>query len=175
MRTHTITTHEFDELSSEAREHAIDKLWDINVACWNWWDCIYEDAETVGIKITSFDLSYPDCKGKFTESATYTANKILQYHGETCETYQTAKVFLDTLNRFLEAADKDEYGELYVSDEQKVEEMELEFLRSILESYRILLQKDYDYQTSDEAIIKTIQANEYEFTEHGELFRTIAR
>jgi hypothetical protein len=80
------------------------------------------------------------------------------------------------LNRFLEAADKDEYGELAsLSDDQQVEDMELEFLRSILEDYRILLQKDYDYQTSDEAIIETIQANEYEFTENGELFRTIAR
>jgi len=167
MRTHTITTYEFDELSREAQKHAIDKLWDINVA-YDWWDYIYEDAENVGIKIHE---SYPDCKGEFTKSARYTANKILQDHGKTCETYQTAKVFLDTLDRFMETADKDEYGELYLSDEQQVEEMELEFLRSILEDYRILLQKDYDYQTSDEAIIETIQANEYEFTKNGELFR----
>lgn len=174
MKQHTITTYSFDELSPEAREHAIEKLWDINVA-YDWWRFIYDDAETVGIKITSFDLSYHYCKGEFTESARYTANKILQEHGEVCETYQTANGFMDTLNRFLEAADKDEYGELYLSDEQQVEEMELEFLRSILEDYRILLQKDYDYQTSDEAIIETIRANEYEFTENGELFRIIAR
>jgi len=170
MKQHTITTYEFDELSPEAQRRAIDTLWDINVA-YDWWDCIYEDAETVGIKITSFDLYYHYCRGEFIENARYTANKILQYHGETCETYQTAKVFLDTLNRFLEAADKDEYGELaYLSDEQQVEEMELEFLRAILEDYRMLLQKEYDYQTSDEAIIETIRANEYEFTENGELY-----
>ena len=174
MRTHTITTYEFDELSREAREHAIEKLWNINVG-YGWWRFIYEDAETVGIKITSFDLSYPDCKGEFIESARYTATKILQYHGEVCETYQTANGFLNELNRFMETAETDEYGELYLSDEQKVEDMELEFLRSILEDYRVLLQKEYDYQTSDEAIIETIRANEYEFTENGELFRTIAR
>jgi len=168
MKQHTITAYSYDELSPEAQKHAIDKLWDINVASY-WWDYIYEDAANVGIKIN------PDRKGEFLESARYTANKILQEHGEVCETYQTAKVFLDTLDRFLEAADKDEYGELYLSDEHKVEEMELEFLRSILEDYRILLQKEYDYQTSDEAIIETIRANEYEFTENGELFRTIAR
>lgn len=169
MKQHTITTYNFDELSPEARERAIDKLWDINVASY-WWDYIYEDAANVGIKIN------PDCKGEFTESATYTAHKILQDHGETCETYQTAKVFLDTLDRFMETAETDEYGELYLRDAQKVEEMELEFLRSILADYRTLLQKEYDYQTSDEAIIATIRAaNEYEFTENGELFRTIAR
>ena len=175
MKQHTVTTYEFDELSPEAREHAIDELWDINVA-YDWWDCIYEDAENVGLKIAEFDLTTHYCQGDFIDSARYTAIKILQYHGETCETYQTAKVFLDTLNRFLEAADKDEYGELAsLSDDQQVEDMELEFLRSILEDYRILLQKEYDYQTSDEAIIETTRANEYEFTENGELFRTIAR
>jgi hypothetical protein len=163
MRTHTITTYSFDELSPEAQRRAIDKLWDINVASY-WWDYIYDDAANVGIKIN------PDCKGEFTRSATYTANKILQEHGEVCETYQTANGFLDELNRFLETAETDEYGELYLSDERQVEEMELEFLRSILDDYRILLQKEYDYQTSDEAIIETIQANEYEFTENGELY-----
>lgn len=168
MKQHTITTYNFDELSPESQKHAIEKLWDINVA-YDWWDYIYEDAENVGVKIHE---SYPDCKGEFTESATYTANKILQDHGETCETYQTANGFMDDLNRFMETAEKDEYGELaYLSDEQKVEDMELEFLRSLLESYRILLQKEYDYQTSEEAIIETILANEYEFTENGELFR----
>lgn len=31
----------------------------------------------------------------------------------------------------------------------------------------IILQKEYDYLTSREAIVETIQANEYEFNEHG--------
>ena len=175
MKQHTITTYNIDELSPEAREHAIEKLWDINVA-YDWWRFIYDDAENVGVKIQEFDLSYPDCQGEFMESARYTAHQILQEHSATCETYQTANGFLTELVRFLGTAETDEYGELaYVSDDQQVEEMELEFLRSILEDYRILLQKEYDYQTSDEAIIETIQANEYEFTKDGELFRTIAR
>jgi len=32
-----------------------------------------------------------------------------------------------------------------------------------------MLQKEYEYQMSDEAIIETIEANEYEFTENGKL------
>ena len=34
------------------------------------------------------------------------------------------------------------------------------------------LRKNYDYATGDEAIIETIEANDYEFTEDGEIFRT---
>lgn len=33
-----------------------------------------------------------------------------------------------------------------------------------------LLEREYEYQTSDNAIIETIQANEYKFTEDGEIF-----
>jgi predicted transcriptional regulator len=32
-----------------------------------------------------------------------------------------------------------------------------------------MLQKEYEYLTSEEAIIETIEANEYEFTEKGEM------
>jgi hypothetical protein len=32
-----------------------------------------------------------------------------------------------------------------------------------------MLSKEYDYQTSEEAIIETIKANDYDFTENGNL------
>lgn len=173
MKQHTVTTYEFEELSPESREHAIEKLWDINVAGKDWWQWTFEDAKNVGLKIKEFDLSYHYCRGDFIESATYTANKIIQEHGATCETYQTAQGFLAELDRFMETAEKDEYGELYLlRDEQKVEDIELGFLQAILEDYRILLQQEYDYQTSEEAIIETIRVNEYEFTENDEAFRS---
>jgi len=33
-----------------------------------------------------------------------------------------------------------------------------------------MLQKEYEYETSEEAIVETIKANEYEFTEDGNLY-----
>ena len=45
-----------------------------------------------------------------------------------------------------------------------------EFRVSILEDYRIMLQKQYEYLCSEEAIIETIEANDYEFTEDGKLY-----
>jgi hypothetical protein len=48
-----------------------------------------------------------------------------------------------------------------------VEETRHNFCREI---YRAL-ETEYDYLTSEEAIIETIEANEYEFTEDGELYQ----
>jgi hypothetical protein len=53
--------------------------------------------------------------------------------------------------------------------EVDTEDIDANFLRSLLEDYRIMLQKEYEYLTSEETIIETIEANEYEFTEKGEM------
>ena len=61
--------------------------------------------------------------------------------------------------------DSDEFSEW----ENKMIIIEDEFLKSLLEDYSIILQKEYEYQTSEEAIIESIKANDYEFTEDGKL------
>ena len=45
-----------------------------------------------------------------------------------------------------------------------------EFRRSILEDYRIILQTEFEYLTSEEAIVEIIEANEYEFTADGHIY-----
>lgn len=52
----------FDELSESAKEHALNRLGDINVDQ-GWWDFTYEDAENIGLEITSF--SERDIDGGF--------------------------------------------------------------------------------------------------------------
>jgi len=44
-----------------------------------------------------------------------------------------------------------------------------DFLKSLLKNYAALLQEEYEYLTSREAIINTIKSNEYEFDEDGNL------
>ena len=171
MRYEKIKVYEFNELSEEAKERAIEKLWNINVD-YEWWDCVYDDAENIGLKIKEFDLdrgSY--VKGGFTISAQEVASNIIRDHGESCETYQTAvnfineyePVFSDYMN---EQSENFESGEL----EDKMLDMESEFLKSLCEDYRVILQNEYDYRTSTEASIETINANGYEFTKDGKLF-----
>ena len=146
----------FNELPEEAQQTALESLWDINVDH-NWWEYDYEDAAQIGLKITEFDLDRYSIDGDFTEYAEDVAANIVKNHGEQCETHQTAKNFLDDQKN-------------YDNDTIEAEDAEYEFKRSLLEDYRIILQKEYDYRTSEAAIKETIECNEYEFTAEGNLY-----
>jgi hypothetical protein len=174
MRTITTTAYLFNELSEEAKQKAINNLSDINVEH-GWWDCTYEDAKEIGLKITSFDLyRNKGCSGKFIGDAHITANKIIENHGKECDTYITARDFQkdwdalvakhsDGINISVVAEDKES------EFDDEADDLEEEFLNSLLEDYANILQNEYDYLTSEEAIIETIEANEYEFDINGKL------
>lgn len=168
MRTEEIKIYTFAELSEEAKEKAIADLYDINIFA-DWYDSVYYDAKEIGLKITSFDLDRNrHTKGEFTLSANKVAANIMQKHGENCETYKTAAKFMEewqpVFNEYM-----DESSEKYESSESETELMDIEedFLNDLLEDYAAFLQREYDYLQSDEAIIETIEANEYEFLEDG--------
>ncbi len=155
MRIKETKVYPFAELSDTAKEVAVEKLADINIE-YEWWDSTFEDAKNVGIKITEFELdrgSY--CRGTI-DDAIDTARAILKEHGDTCETWQTAKDFHDTVVK--DGEDTEDY-----------ESICSEFEYSLLEDYRIILQKEYKHLASEAAIIETIEVNEYEFTEDGAL------
>jgi len=167
--TKTVTAYKYDELSDSAKEKALEKMYDINVDH-DWWEFIYEDAKTIGLKITGFDVACASyCNGDFLASAEETAHKIEKEHGENCETFKTAKEYLKIRDEIIETAPKDENGDFESEYEidQALDSADKEFLRSLLEDYRIILQKDYEYFTSREAIEETIRANEYDFTKEG--------
>ncbi len=170
MKTKTINLYSFSELSESAKEKAIQNLSDINVD-FEWWDFAYEDAENIGLKITEFDLDRNrHANGEFTLSANEVAVNIFRDHGTDCGTYKTATVFMNEWQPIFDNYTQ-EGNEKYESkeSEDKLLELEDEFLKSILEDYSIMLQKDYEYLISKESIIETIEANEYTFTENGKL------
>jgi hypothetical protein len=172
MKTKTINLYSFAELSEEAQQKALDNLRDINV---DFEDLdTKEDAQQIGLRI--FELSdHRENKGEFETNAENCANAILLNHGPDCETYKTAQKFLA---EYLPAKklwdEKEEDGEL-VNDgfpfehEDAAQEIEHNFLQEILEDYRIMRNKNYEYFTGDEAVKETIEANEYFFTEDGKL------
>ena len=158
MRTETIirTLYTIDELPEDVKQRAIENLSDINVD-YKWWDCIIDDAEEIGLKIKEFDIdrgSY--VKGEFINNPETVANKIITNHGEVCDTHQTALTYLSDIKNVN-------------PESEEREELDNEFLYSLCEDYRITLKKDYEYRCSEEAILETIKANSYEFTEYGEL------
>lgn len=172
MRTIETKIYTFAELSDEAKEKAIQNLSDINVN-FQWWESTYEDAKNIGLNITSFDLDRNrHAKGEFISYAYDCAKKIVSNHGKDCETYKTAETFIFDYDSLVKKY-SDGIKTNVVTEENEYyfycdcEELEAEFLRSILEDYSIILQNECEYLQSDEAIIQTIGANEYEFTEDG--------
>ena len=166
MRIKETKVYKFDELSDNAKEKALNELYDINVD-YDWWDSIYEDAENIGLKLKTFDLDRNrHATGEFILSATEVAANVIRDHGDQCETYKTAQEFLDEQNKYpMPDDDSDEFSVW----EDKMLELEDEFLKSLLEDYSIILQKEYEYLTSEEAIIESIKANDYVFDENGNL------
>jgi hypothetical protein len=176
MRTETTTRtiYTFDELSDSAKEKAIDRLRYSNID-YEWWDGTYEDAKNIGLKIDGFELDRRrGAEGSFIKDANYCATKIIAEHGDMCETHKTAKAFLSSwaelVTKYSDGINTDEVaeGNEYEFDKE-ADELESEFLESILEDYSIILQNESEYLTSDEAILELIESMDYEFTEEGEL------
>jgi len=149
----------FDELTEEAQDRAIEKQADINVD-YEWWDSIEDDAEQIGLSIIEFNTYHRTVKGKLLNDAIDVAEAIIRNHGEDCDTYKLAKQYIEDY----EALPQDEDG---WRDSEEIDE---EFEYALSQEYLSMLIKDYEYLTSREAIIETIVANDYRFTEDGNLF-----
>ncbi len=157
--------YKFEELSEKAQDNVLERLSDINVD-YGWWESTFEDAKNIGLKLTEFELNRGSyCKGEFTQSAKDVAKAIIKEHGKDCETHKTAQAHLKAGGELEDEALKNDVP----LDEIDTDEIDAEFLKSLLEDYRIILQHEYEYMPSKEAILETISANEYEFTEDGRI------
>jgi len=168
------TVYTYDELDEKAQQKAREWMLE-NSYHDNWWECTYEDAEQVGLKLTEFDLDRNrHAKGEFIAGPLEVAENILKEHGESCETYKTALQFKTFYVPMIEKLDQlqadDELVEQAMEYESQMEDHADEFLAELLEDYSIMLQKESEYLSSDEHIEETIRANEYTFLENGKRF-----
>jgi len=130
----------FDELTDEAKEVVIQNLRSINVD-YDWWEYLYEDAKTVLLKIDGFDLGRNrSCTGSFIEAADDTAKAILENHSEACDTYQTASRYLEERCELVEKYSDGITIDVVAEDNEydfdnKCDDLNAEFLQSILEDY----------------------------------------
>lgn len=169
MRTIETKAYTFSELSEDAKQKAIESLYDINVN-YEWWEFIYEDAERVGLRITGFDLDRGlHASGGLTLSALEVAQNILNEHGEKCETYKIAQDFLHEhapiFSDYMNEESKN-YESKELEDDMTY--LEDEFTKDLLNGYASMLQREFEHLTSEEVIAQTIEANGYEFTEDGQ-------
>lgn len=151
ITTHT-TVYKFDELPEDAQRKVLEHYYDINVD-FDWWEFTYEDAKTIGCEIDSFDLDRGSYCKLTCDDAHRTARLIVENHGETCGTRKLADEYLKDL----------EHG-------RPADEIEEEFIRALSKEYLSILRREYEHQTSEEAIKETIEANDYDFTIEGRIF-----
>lgn len=175
MKTIEITLYQFEELSKEAQQNAINENLSINVFS-GWWDNTYSDAETVGLNIMSFRLDRnKECELNFDGSGNDTADEIMQNHGENCDTYKLAKTYLkewnDLVTKYSDGVNKNKVAEQnYRVFDDAADELEKEFKNDLSNEYASILQNEYEYLTSEEAIKQTILANKFDFTEEGKMY-----
>ena len=176
--TRTITVYEFGELSDEAKNVALNTFRYFNVNC-NWYETVYEDAEKIGLKITEFDIAVyymnmdkNTIKGHLKQDFLDVCRLIRKNHGKYTETRQTAKKYLEEyiaeFNRY-RGNDKQNLPELLKDFqwEDEAKDIEIDFVRALLEDYLIMLREEYEYLTSDEAVKESIELNEMKFLKNG--------
>jgi len=178
----TITVYNFSELSDDAKENAIENLSDINVD-YDWWESIYEELKSIGFECKGFEI-WRYCKLSPTESYRTIAKKILEQHGQSCGTYTLAFQFieaqqnlgykLDRLLNMYHSGKYQEHREQWLTEKiddlgDQITGLEEEFHNDMENEYRFTLKKEWEYLTSEKAIIETIESNDYEFDKNGNL------
>lgn len=168
-KTIETVVYTYDELPTEkAKENA--RGWftrDLDLSYI--WDDIKSDAKEIGLEIIELH-QHKHNKGEFINSAPECAETIIANHGNSCETYKTAKGYLDALQKLgdrpsdtIEDADDNEY-------EDAREELDNEFMQSLLGDYWNMCQAYEDDAYSQESVEDNIRCNEYTFTETGKHF-----
>lgn len=163
--------YKFNELSEEAQDKTLSDLANFETDR-EWWDTTLDcDANDIGLKIDTFDIDRGNSiKGSFLASAEETAHKIKETHGDVCDTYKTATQYLKDRDEAVDTCPRDENGDMdeYECD-KRLDELDTEFLRAILEDYLVILRHEYENITSREYLLDLIEANEWEFTENGHI------
>lgn len=171
MKTIEIKLYQFNELSEEAKKNALQECSSINIH-FDWWDCILDDLKEDGVELSSFDIYRQEIDIRLDFALEDVCALIIDQRGSRSAIRKLALATLDDIKKTQKTYENsfDEWGECSDYDEE-MQDLEVEFIGSLQGEVLSLLGREYDYQTSEEAIIETIEANEYDFTENGERYK----
>jgi len=191
MKTHTITTYSFEELSEEAQEKALIQCQNWNVEGFKWWDAVYEDAKEVGkllgITIDKIYFSgFPSqgdgaCFAGQYEYAKGSCRAIREYAPRDTELHRIADELRKLQRRYFYGlyayvTYSGHYMRKYCSNiDVRENDMSCdipadeiaELLRDFMEWIYRAAEREYDYLISDEVVKESLIANEVEFLESG--------
>jgi len=164
MRTIEIKVYKFTELDKQTKEKVIENYRYINVEDTFWYEWIKDDFNRLGLEIKEFDIGRENYAKIYIDNFEDTSNYIIEEFGDSVAIKQTAKNYIDEYEKILSnfKEDEDIEREVEILDEQ----YEKEYSEDIL-SY---LRSNYEWETSDEAVIGFIEANDYDFTTDGKIY-----
>ena len=184
MRTIRTKVYKFDELTPAAQDKAIELLYDLNVSH-NWYEWTIENMVEM-LAENGFDNAEILFSGFWSQGdgACFDADINLSHFTTDKRIVDIARNYCDFRIEKTSYAnhyshEKTRYVEYNGLDEKLVRINEaLQKLSDTIEERRLSLSKqiyrdleqEYEYQTSKEAIIETIQANEYDFFKDGKLY-----
>ena len=164
MKTIEIKVYKFKELDKQTREKVIENYRYINVEDFQWYDWIKDDFNRLGLEIQEFDLGRGNYVKIYIDNLEETSKSILHEFGDSVLIKQTAKNYIDEYEKIQAnfKEDEDIEREFEILDDQ----YEKEYSEDIL-SY---LRSNYEQDISDEAVMDTIEANDYDFTTEGKIY-----
>lgn len=175
MRTIEVNLYQFEELSTESKEKAIEKNRIMNVE-YDWWYFTCESMKEVGVKIYSFDIYYRNINITI-EDSEHTASKTIENFGEGMEIVKISKQFIKDrdalIKRLGEGNDiagysvKEEFIDEY---DEEIEYLEEEYRKEMAEEILTWLRDEYEFLQTDESVAETLICNDYEFTEDGTIY-----
>ena len=198
MKTIETTAYHFDELSDDAKEKARDWYRQFVFSESQDWEHVYEDAKEcgrlIGIEVDKIYFSGFCSQGdgaSFEGSYKYqngAAKSIRQHAPQDTELHRIADQLQEVQKRHFYrlmaycqhqghyqhsgcmSVDVEDSEDQY-EDIGDAEDEITDLLRSFADWIYSQLEKEYDYQMSDESVDENIRCNGYEFTEAGERAR----
>jgi hypothetical protein len=164
MKTIEIKVYKFEELDKQTREKVIDNYRNINVEDFQWYDWIKDDFNRLGLEIQEFDLGRRNYAKIYIENFEDTSKNIIEEFGDSVLIKQTAKNYINEYEKIQANFKEDE------DIEREVELLDEQYEKEYSEDILSYLRSNYDWETSDEAIYQTIEANDYDFTTNGKIY-----
>ncbi len=166
--------YEFNELSEAAKEKAIEHFRDFNVD-YEWWSNSYDGMAECGVVIHEFDTYRSTIKSEIDDKYE-TAQTIISDWGETSSLHVLSKQFLldreALVKKYGEGNSIDGYvvkDDFFNEYDDDLNDLESKYHHDINQEMLKMLREEYEYLTSDEAVIESIEINNYEFTEDGKI------
>ncbi len=188
MRTISVNIYKVDELTEDNKANAIEQLRSMNIDHSKWYEYTYnkfiERMKTLGMTIEADTIFHSDLDGQnlpiFTcETFDYElmAQKVDESHNTSFTKYVKTlvkedqfKMEMNPTYRRMSVYIESNCGERTYGVVEEYTTAVSKFITTELTTLRDELKAEYEHQTSDETILESIEANEYEFYDSGEMY-----